>query len=161
MIHCQIKFTRPCFLLLCLVTCQRGGVSNRDGPIPDFCRYADMPTLTSADMPILPIPILPERALSRVPILTLLPISQYRHIGNFFWLPIPILPVLKNVPICRYFRCRYWYRPIPSLQQTTLGSGQRQDKTRGQGSFGHERWQMMANDLSVNSCQNTNFRERS
>ncbi len=38
----------------------------RDGPIPDFCRYADMPILTSADMPILPIPILLERALSQI-----------------------------------------------------------------------------------------------
>ncbi len=43
-----------------------------------------------------------------------MPISKYRHIGNIFWLPLPILPILKNVPICRYFRYRYWYRPIPS-----------------------------------------------
>ncbi len=35
-------------------------------------------------------------------------------IGNFFCLPIPILPILKKVPICRYFRYRYWYRPIPT-----------------------------------------------
>ena len=49
-----------------------------------------------------------------VPILTSLPISKYRHIGNIFLLPIPILPILKNVPICRYCRYRYWYRPIPT-----------------------------------------------
>ncbi len=45
--------------------------------------FADTPISTSADMPIL---------------------------------PISILPILKNVPICWYFRYRYQYRPIPTVQ---------------------------------------------
>ena len=64
-------------------------LSTRDGPIPHFCRYADMPILA-------------------------LPICRYcRYCRS--WLPIPILPILKNVPICRYFRYRYQYRPIPTI----------------------------------------------
>ncbi len=58
----------------------------RDGPIPHFCRYADMP-------------ILAETADTDT---------------TSFCLPIPILLILKKVPICRYFRYRYWYRPNPT-----------------------------------------------
>ena len=77
-----------------------GVFTARDGPIPYFCRYADMLISTSADLLILPIPILLERA-------------KYRHIGTIFGSPILILPILKNVRICRYFRYQYWYWPIP------------------------------------------------
>ena len=82
-IHSRSRGTQQVQILFCYLTRQvhtGGPFSNlirpswflpliiRDGPIPHFCRYADMPISTSADTPILPIPILLERAASQLSI---------------------------------------------------------------------------------------------